>query len=250
MKVGTIETLEPEKTKKSKIGISNGGFPEGGKGKGGGGNNGGNNNGGSGGGGENAPNNFQNSQTEAHQPEKSQVFMWFLLLVVFMTFGGLFGAYVVVATNGVIEWQPFDLPKQLWFSTILIFASSFTYYKAHQFINQSNQPQAKKWLTATCAIGTLFISSQLLSWIELARRGVYVQSNPYAGFFYILTVVHAAHVLGGIVALGVIFLRTWSEPFSPNNIERSQTMARVVGWYWHFMGIIWTGIFILLGFWK
>ncbi len=247
MKVGTIETLEPEKEKKFKVGISNGGFPDSGSGKNGGGNNGGNDGGNNGGG---KPDNIQNSQPESYQPQKSQVFMWFLLLIVFMTFGGLFGAYVVVSTNGVIEWKPFNLPKQLWFSTFLIFASSFTYFKAQHYIYQSNQPQAKKWLTATCVIGTLFISSQLLAWIELARRGVYVQSNPYAGFFYILTVAHAAHVLGGIIALGAIFLRTWNQPFSPDNLERSQTMASVVGWYWHFMGILWTAIFILLGFWK
>ena len=61
------------------------------------------------------------------KPETFRILMWFLLLIVFMTFGGLVGAYVVLATNKAAEWQPFNLPFQIYLSTALIIASTITY---------------------------------------------------------------------------------------------------------------------------
>lgn len=244
MEVGTIETnVEPEnKRKRRRAGLTGGGSGNGGK-KGGGGS--GNN----GGGGDN-PDNRNYEYVEHHQPDKSKVLMWFLLIVVLMTFGGLIGAYIVISTNGVLEWKPFDLPLPIWISTFLIFASSVTYYLAQKAIYRDDQPQAKKWLVTTTVLGATFISSQLLVWFALVRGGVYMQSNPYAGFFYVLTAVHALHVLGGIVALGSIVLRAWNKSVSAADTEKRKTMAQVVGWYWHFMGGLWLVLFLLLGLWK
>ena len=96
----------------------------------------------------------------------------------------------------------------------------------------------------------MFISSQLLAWVELVQRGVYMASNPYAGFFYILTAVHALHVFGGILVLGYILLRTWNPTFSDQELEKRQAISSSVGLYWHFMDGLWIVLFVLLGFWK
>jgi cytochrome c oxidase subunit 3 len=77
-----------------------------------------------------------------------------------------------------------------------------------------------------------------------------MQGNPYAGFFYILTGIHAVHVLGGIVALGAILLRSWNYTEYGPELEYRRNLARSVGWYWHFMGLLWIVLFLLLGFWK
>jgi cytochrome c oxidase subunit 3 len=242
MKVGTLETnVEPNNKRRRRPNFTGGGSGNGGKRDGGGGGNDGGNDG---------SDNRQYEYVEEFQPDKSKVLMWFLLVVVLMTFGGLIGAYIVVSTNGVMEWKPFDLPTPIWISTFLIFTSSVTYHFAQKAIFQDNQPQAKKWLVATTFFGATFISSQLLAWFALVQRGVYVQSNPYAGFFYILTAVHALHVLGGIVALGSIVLRAWHQTASDEDSEKRKIMAQVVGWYWHFMGGLWLFLFLLLGFWK
>lgn len=241
MKVGTVETLPSEKKKKlRRSGFSGGGSST----PGGGGNNGG------GGGDSSNPKKQDSHEIEEFQPNKSRILMWFLLTVVVMTFGGLIGAYIVISTNGVLEWRPFDLPFQIWVSTALILASSVTYKNAQKSIFQDDQPKAKKWLLATTALGGVFISSQILAWFSLAARGVYVQSNPYAGFFFILTAVHAVHVLGGIIALGSVVLRTWQPIISEELILKRRTYAQVVGWYWHFMGLLWIVLVVLLGFWK
>lgn len=241
MKVGTAEIIDdiPE-PKRKRSGLSGGSNrPNGG----GGGHN-------PGGGGGDRSNENNQPQPEAFVPNKSRILTVFLLLVVLMTFGGLMAAYVVTATNGVAEWKPFDLPIQVWISTAIIVISSFTYHFAKRGVERNDQIQAKKWFVITTVCGAAFISSQILAWITLNARGLYIQSNPYAGFFYILTAVHAVHVLGGITALGSVLLRSWYPTNDPAAIAKRITLAQVVGWYWHCMGGLWLILFVLLGFWK
>lgn len=183
-------------------------------------------------------------------PEKSRIFTGFLLLVVIMTFGGLIAAYIVIATNNVAEWRPFDLPIQVWLSTVIILASSVTYHIGKRATERNDQPAAKRWFIATTVLGAAFISSQILAWLELTRRGLYISGNPYAGFFYILTAVHAVHVVGGVSALGSILLRVWNPTSIADELLRRRSIAQVVGWYWHVVGALWIVLFILLGFWK
>jgi cytochrome c oxidase subunit 3 len=216
----------------------------------GGGNNGGNGNGGGG-----DDDGHDRRRSDPLEPrtliaDKAKIVTWFLLLVVLMTFGGLIGAYVVLATNGAAEWRPFDLPVQVWLSTALILASSVTYELARKALFAGQYDRSRKLLIATTALGAAFISSQLLVWLALVNRGFYLRGNPYAGFFYILTAVHAVHVAGGIVALGTILLRTWNDTFSDEEIMYRRNLSRSVGWYWHFMGALWIVLFTLLAFWK
>lgn len=202
------------------------------------------------GGGGDGPRNDGQVQIEPFIPNKSRILTGFLLVVVLMTFGGLMAAYVVIATNNVAEWQPFALPIQVWISTVIILVSSITYHLGKLSVDRNDQQTAKKWLIVTTVLGAAFISSQLLSWMALVNRGLYMASNPYAGFFYIMTAVHAVHVLGGIAALGAILLRVWYPTENSDKIARRTTLAQVVGWYWHFMGGLWIVLFMLLGFWK
>jgi len=243
MKVGTLETAVEEKERKRRASLSSGlGSGGGNKNRGGGGGNDGGN--------DDPRKHDYIEEAEPNSSNKFRIAMWFLLLVVLMTFGGLISAYIVISTNGVMEWQPFALPVQVWVSTGLILASSVTYTIAQKALNAANQQKAKTWFLATTIFGGMFIASQLLAWFELVRRGVYVQSNPYAGFFYILTAVHAVHVIGGIIALGFIVLRTWEKTSSDEELTKRQQVSNAVAWYWHFMDGLWLVLLLLLGFWK
>jgi cytochrome c oxidase subunit 3 len=243
MKVGTVETLpEPQETKKKRRGGSVGG------GSNGRGNGGGRDPGGGGNGPD--PGDKNSYDPNAFIPEKSRVLTGVLLIIVVMTFGGLASAYIVIATNGAAEWHPFSLPVQVWISTVVLLASSATYHVAWKKLDAMDREAAKRWFIATTVLGAAFISSQLLAWLELRSRGLYMSGNPYAGFFYILTGVHAVHVLGGIIALSSVLLRVWYPTRDENNILKRRTVAQVVGWYWHFMDGVWIVLFMLLGFWK
>lgn len=181
---------------------------------------------------------------------KSRLLAMFLIGAVTMTFGGLIAAYVVIATNKAIEWKPFDLPLQVWFSTIVIALSSGAYALAERNVWANKFMEAKRDLLVTAGLGAIFISSQLILWFELSARGIYAYGNPYAGFFYIMTALHAAHVGGGIIALGSVILRSWKLPQNESGIERRQTLTQIVGWYWHLMGALWVVLVGLLGFWH
>jgi len=240
MEVGTAETVEVADEKRKRRPTLLGG--------GGGGNNGNKRRGGGGGGDDSDDSGPQN--TDYTVPNKSKILTLFLLLIVTMTFGGLIGAYIVIHTNGGAEWQPFNLPIQVWISTLIILASSVTYHLAFRAILGEDQPLAKKYLVATTVLGAAFISSQILAWFALVQRGLYMAGNPYAGFFYILTGVHVVHVLGGIIALGSIVLKTWEDTDSERVWKRRKELGQTVGWYWHFVDGLWIVLFMLLGFWK
>ncbi|MGB7070446.1 MAG: heme-copper oxidase subunit III [Pyrinomonadaceae bacterium] len=241
MEIGTVETLpEPENKRNALSGVTSGTSP---------GNGGRSSNGGDGDNGGGGPK--PHIEEELHRPpDKARILTWFVLLVVLMTFGGLIAAYVVISTNGAAEWKPFELPTPIWISTALIIASSLAFHFGKTSLDRYEQPPAKRWLTVTTVLGAAFISSQMIAWLELVRRGLYVQGNPYVGFFYIFTAVHAVHVVGGMIGLGAIVLRIWKPTESRSFQERTKVLGRAVGFYWHFMGILWLVLFVLLGFWK
>lgn len=244
MVTGTADIIEdtvPEKKRR----LGHLGGTGSGSGRGGGGRNPGDD----GGGGE-QPEPEAKGGIQPFLPSKSRVLTGFLLLVVLMTFGGLIAAYIVISTNKAVEWKPFDLPLPVWMSTAIILASSIVYHLAKLAVDRNDQPRAKKWLIVTTVLGASFISSQILAWLALNSRGLFVEDNSYAGFFYILTAVHAVHVIGGIAALGSILLRNLHPTENLIEITRRQSLAEVVGWYWHFMGALWIVLFVLLGFWK
>ena len=246
MKAGTIEPIvgdTPEERRTRSRFLGSGG----GNGRGGGG---GNDNGG-GGDNDGRQSRFDDvANPNYSNPDKSKVLTWFLLLVVLMTFGGMIGAYIVIATNGAAEWRPFDLPIQVWISTALILISSVTYEFAKNALYDGRDHRSRTLFIVTTALGAAFISSQILVWLAMVNRGLYLRGNPYAGFFYILTAVHAVHVIGGIIALGAVLLRTWNGTASDDERLYRRNLATSVGWYWHFMGALWIVLFILLGFWK
>ena len=241
MNLGTLEPLiEPEDTRKRRSRMSSSGGP--GPSNGNDGGNGNDDNG------RGCP----HSEPEpAYEPgaDKAKVITGFLLIVVGMTFSGLIGAYIMISTNRAAEWKPFYLPVQVWISTILIIISSFSYHLAKRSIYAGDLASARRWLVVTTGLGAAFISSQILAWLALSNRGLYMYGNPYAGFFYILTAVHLVHVVGGIAALGTVVLRTWNGTAATDEVK-SRHFVRAVGWYWDFMGGLWIVLFVLLGFWR
>lgn len=240
-KVGTAEILPDEESKIRKV-RTGGGF---------GGGNGNKNNGRRGGGGG-GDRNDHDKQPEHEQfvPLKYYLAMWIVLSMVVMTFAGLIGTYIFLAVNRSQEWQPFDLPIQVFISTFIILASSVTFEFARHSITGGNQKNFWIWLMATTGLGAAFISSQLFVWLELWRKGIYVAGNPYAGFFYILTVAHALHIVGGIIALGYLILRAAKPTQNKENLFRRQTAAGVVGLFWHSMDGLWLVLLALLAFLK
>jgi cytochrome c oxidase subunit 3 len=102
----------------------------------------------------------------------------------------------------------------------------------------------------TVVLGLGFVASQLIAWRQLVRQGVYLASNPHSSFFYLFTAAHGVHVLGGILALTYLLLRTRKKRDSLEGELRRIGTADGATIYWHFMDVLWICLFWLLFFWK
>jgi cytochrome c oxidase subunit 3 len=88
-------------------------------------------------------------------------------------------------------------------------------------------------------LGLLFVVGQYVAWLQLRSEGLYLATNPSSSFFYLLTAVHALHVLGGLG--GIIYV---IRKLSKSALRRNQLVATAR--YWHFMGILWLYLLLLL----
>jgi cytochrome c oxidase subunit 3 len=142
------------------------------------------------------------------------------------------------------------MPRLLWLSTALIIGSSLTFRTACRSLKQGDNSGYTRWLLLTVVLGLAFLGSQLLAWRQLVQQGIYLAGNPHSTFFYLLTGVHGVHLLGGILALDYLLLRT--RRWRPNREAemKRQTAADVVALYWHFMDGLWVSLFLLLLLWR
>ncbi|MEP6911986.1 MAG: cytochrome c oxidase subunit 3 [bacterium] len=175
--------------------------------------------------------------------------MWVAMASILMLFTALTSAYIVRAASSN-DWQPLKMPRILLFSTALIIISSGTLEAARRRLKDASNTAHRRWLVLTVALGIGFLLSQLLAWRQLVRQGIYVSSNPHSSFFYVLTATHGVHLLGGLVALVYLSLRTRAAKENQLAVVKAQGAADAVTLYWHFMDVLWLYLFVLLFFWR
>jgi cytochrome c oxidase subunit 3 len=175
--------------------------------------------------------------------------MWVALCSILMLFVSLASAYIFLAA-GRDGLRPVTLPPLLWVSTALIVTSSLTLKQAIKSLEKGNEGGYSRWLLLTVALGLAFLGSQLLAWRQLVAQGVYLAGNPHSTFFYLLTGTHGVHLVGGIMALNYLLLRTWHLSSRSEALSKRRTAAGVVALYWHFMDVLWVFLFLLLLFWR
>lgn len=175
--------------------------------------------------------------------------MWVALAAILMMFTALTSAYIVRAASSN-DWRPIAMPQILLLSTALIVASSGTLEMARRKLKEAFEVSYHRWLLMTTALGVAFVGSQLLAWRQLVGQGVYVGSNPHSSFFYLLTATHGVHLLGGLIALTYLRLRTRRTERDGQALAKRHAVADAVTLYWHFMDGLWIYLFLLLFFWK
>jgi len=175
--------------------------------------------------------------------------MWVALAGVMMMFTALTSAYIVRASTSN-DWRPVMMPRLLWLSTALIFVSSLTFEIARRTLKSGNTGAYQRWLLLTVLLGLGFLATQLISWRQLAAQGIYLYSNPHSSFFYVLTGAHGLHLLGGILGLDFLLLRSWRNGFAEHGIAKRQAVVNAIALYWHFMFGLWLYLFLLLFLWR
>ena len=178
-----------------------------------------------------------------------RVGMWVSVASIAMLFTSLTSAYIVRSATSY-DWLPIAVPRALFVSTGLLLLSSITLELARQKLKRSFQDGYSRYLLLTVLLGLVFLASQLSAWRQLARQGVYLVSHPHSSFFYLLTGAHALHLLGGLLALMFLWLRSRRQLSEPAGVARRQAAADAVTIYWHFMDALWIYLFLLLFLWR
>jgi cytochrome c oxidase subunit 3 len=100
------------------------------------------------------------------------------------------------------------------------------------------------WLGMTLVLGLVFLFGQWTAWQQLAANGFYVATTPSSSFVYLLTGTHAAHLLGGVLAL----LFAGIASLLHRSLKTRSIVVDVTAWFWHFMAVLWIYIFCLMKF--
>lgn len=181
--------------------------------------------------------------------ERYRLGMWIALAAIVMMFTSLTSAYIVRAASSN-DWRPIQMPRILLLSTALIVLSSAAIELARRKLKSGLKGSYRPWLLLTLALGVGFLGSQILAWRQLVRQGVYVTSNPHSSFFYLLTATHGVHLLGGLLAVAYLLLRSGKPPVNGQAQSPRQGVLNAATLYWHFMDGLWIYLFVLLFFWR
>jgi cytochrome c oxidase subunit 3 len=167
--------------------------------------------------------------------------LWVALGSIVMMFAALTSAYIVKKNQG--SWLEFDLPKVFWYSTFVILLSSVTIHLATKAFKAREISRYRSLITVTAVLGVLFVALQWLGFQSMEEKGIAltgVKSNSAASFLFVITGLHMVHVLGGVIALLVVFARAFAVKVKSYN----SLPIELVGTYWHFVDVLWIYLFI------
>lgn len=170
----------------------------------------------------------------------AMAFVLFSLSVLFVV--TLFVALVL--RRNATRWDPGvapAFPPILWANTIVLVASSISLRHAVRAIAEGRGRALTTGIAATFALGVAFLAGQSWAWHDLLGAGV-TMAGPYGTVFYWLTGLHAAHVLGGLVSLGVCQARALLGRYT----RESHLGVELCEVYWHFLGAVWLVLVALL----
>jgi cytochrome c oxidase subunit 3 len=170
--------------------------------------------------------------------------MWLFLASLGMLFGGCLTGFVVIRSRAP-EWPPAgspSLPAAFWLSTALLVIVSALLLAAERAAGEGRTDRLTALLAASAAVGIAFVLSQVSGWAQLAAASELPQNNLYLFGVYVLSFLHVLHVVGGLVPLIWVALRSRTGRYTPEDHEG----VTVVAMYWHFLGVVWLGILAVL----
>ena len=163
-----------------------------------------------------------------------------ILATVSMLFAAFTAALLIRRTGA--DWTPVELPTIVWLNAVVIVGSSVLVEYSKRALRRGDTVYSPVWLALGSVLGLLFLAGQWVAWQALIAQGVFLPSSPHAAFFYMLSAVHGAHVLGGLGAL----VWTLNRAFRGVYTATSHTGLTHTAIYWHFVGALWVYLLILL----
>ena len=171
--------------------------------------------------------------------------MWIFLAALAVLFAASIAGYLIVRLRAT-TWPPEGMPRLphgLWVSTLILIGCSLAISGALAAVRIGQTTRATRWLYATFILGVAFLLSQSLSWYGLVMANMTATTkNLYAFTFYLLTGLHAAHVIGGLILLGIVTAKArrgrYGSGYHPGVLYAAM--------YWHFLDVVWVVLFGVL----
>lgn len=179
-----------------------------------------------------------NQQRKRIHPHKFT--LWVAIGSIVMMFAGLTSAFIVKSNQ--TNWVPVEIPKVFWISTAVIIISSLTVQMALRSFKQREMNQYRGLIGLTVLLGVAFIVLQWLGFQDLWAQRVTFKGAGAGQFLYVIFGLHAIHVIGGVIALIVMFIKA----FAGSVKLYSSVPVEVAAIYWHFVDVLW--IYLLLFF--
>ncbi len=170
--------------------------------------------------------------------------MWVFLATLTVLFVASIVGYLVVRLRAT-DWPPPGMPRLpagLWFATVVLLAGSVTIHQSLRAIRNDDRAASTRWLAATTALALIFLALQGWNWWGLIRLQLTAASNLYAFTFFMLTGLHAAHVVGGVVLLTIVLARSLRGRYGREEYSGITYAAM----YWHFLDAIWVVLFAVM----
>ena len=167
--------------------------------------------------------------------------MWLFMITVVMIFASLTSGYIVRKAEG--NWVDFELPPIFWVTTAILLLSSVTMHLAFLNAKKDNIVLVKGYMLITSLLGLSFLVAQYYSWVYLVGINVYFSGNNVAGsFLYVLTGLHALHLISAIIFLLWITVDAYQYKVHTKNLLPIELCTT----YWHFLDGMWVFLFLFL----
>ena len=176
--------------------------------------------------------------------------MGLLLMGISALFLGFSAAYLYNRVQSGLE--PIQLPILFVFNALILVGSSLTLNYARTYYKEDKTLKYQQALAVTLFLTILFLGSQIVAWMQMYDRGIFVNNDNMTSYLYIISIVHFAHVIAGIPFLGIFLyksLKLMKEPvsvlvyFSDPYKKRHLNLLTM---YWHFLDFLW--IYLVLFF--
>ncbi len=180
-----------------------------------------------------------------------KVGLWVFLAVVSSLFGLFASAYGMRmhdAHGALTAWAPLDEPSLLWINTVVLVLASGAMQIARNRSDRDDFAGLRGYFVGAALLTLLFLAGQVLAWEQLRATGDYGPRNPAFAFFVMLTAIHGLHLVGGLFVVARTTGRIWRGVDKVSVVARSRLRMSVqlCTIYWHWLLLIWLGLFALL----
>jgi cytochrome c oxidase subunit 3 len=190
---------------------------------------------------ENAP-----AHAPANRPNMVSVGTIVWLASELMFFAALFAMYFTMRAVNQATWSEYTEKLNVPFATvntIILVLSSVTCQLGVFAAERGDVRKLRMWFIITFVMGAVFVAGQVTEYAQLVQEGVTLSSSAYGSVFYLTTGFHGMHVTGGLIAFLFVLGRTYA---SRRFTHRQATTAIVVSYYWHFVDVVWIGLFTMI----